>query len=59
MLNVTVVQPPCFMGENPDEKIADFLIDQLQYAEKASLIVLPDGKILKEIWARKQAVFQL
>lgn len=42
MLNVTVVQPPYFMGENPDEKIAVFLIDQLQYAEKASLIVLPE-----------------
>ncbi|MBP3627686.1 MAG: carbon-nitrogen hydrolase family protein [Clostridia bacterium] len=42
MLNITVVQPPYFMGDNPDEKIADFLINELQKVEKDSLIVLPE-----------------
>ncbi len=39
---ITVVQPPYFMGDNPDEKIADFLITELQKVEKDSLIVLPE-----------------
>ncbi len=42
MLNITVVQPPYFMGDHPDEKIADFLIKELQKVEKDALIVLPE-----------------
>ncbi len=42
MLNITVVQPPYFMGDHPDEKIADFLIHELQKVEKDALIVLPE-----------------
>lgn len=42
ILKITVVQPPYFMGDNPDEKIADFLINELQKVEKDSLIVLPE-----------------
>lgn len=42
MVKITVVQPPYFMGENPDENIANFLLDELKKAEKDSLIVLPE-----------------
>lgn len=42
MLNITVVQPPYFAGDNPDEKIGEFLIDQLQGALPGGLIVLPE-----------------
>ena len=42
MLKVTVVQPPYFAGENPDEAIAKFLITELNAVEKGSLIVLPE-----------------
>lgn len=42
MLNITVVQPPYFAGEKPDEAIAEFLINQLKNAEEGSLIVLPE-----------------
>jgi predicted amidohydrolase len=41
-LKITVVQPPYFIGDNPDEKIADFLINELQKVENDSLIVLPE-----------------
>lgn len=41
-MKITVVQPPYFAGENPDKKIADFLINELQKVEKGSLIVLPE-----------------
>ena len=41
-MKITVVQPPYFCGENPDEKIADFLMNELQKAERDSLIVLPE-----------------
>lgn len=41
-MKITVVQPPYFAGENPDEKIANFLMDQLENATKDSLIVLPE-----------------
>ncbi len=40
-MKITVVQPPYFIGDRPDEKIADFLIQELQKAE-ATLIVLPE-----------------
>ena len=42
MLNVTVVQPYYFAGENPDEKIAQFLIEQLNNVAPGGLIVLPE-----------------
>ncbi len=42
MLNVTVVQPAYFVGDHPDEKIADFLIKELEKVEAGSLIVLPE-----------------
>ena len=41
-MKITVTQPSYFMGENPDEKIADFLINELEAAEKNSLILLPE-----------------
>ena len=41
-MKLTVVQPPYFIGDNPDEKIADFLINELQKVENDSLIVLPE-----------------
>ena len=41
-MKITVVQPPYFIGNNPDEKIADFLIKELQKIEKDSLTVLPE-----------------
>lgn len=41
-MNITVVQPPYFMGDNPDEKIAEFLMNELENASKDSLIVLPE-----------------
>lgn len=42
MLNITVVQPRYFSGDNPDEKIAEFLISQLESVHKGGLIVLPE-----------------
>ncbi len=41
-MKITVVQPPYFIGDNPDEKIAEFLMNELQKVEKDSLIVLPE-----------------
>ena len=41
-MKITVVQPSYFIGDNPDEKIADFLMNELQKVEKDSLIVLPE-----------------
>lgn len=42
MVKITVVQPPYFAGENPDEKIAEFLMCELQKVENNSLILLPE-----------------
>lgn len=41
-MKITVVQPPYFMGAEPDAKIADFLIKEMKKAEEGSLIVLPE-----------------
>lgn len=41
MLNLTVVQPRYFSGDNPDEKIAGFLLNQLENVPNDGLIVLP------------------
>lgn len=40
-MKITVVQPPYFAGEKPDETIAQFLLEQLRQAD-ADLIVLPE-----------------
>lgn len=42
MLQITVVQPPYYIGKNPDEKIANFLLDQLRNVSPGALIVLPE-----------------
>ncbi len=41
-MKVTVVQPPYFAGENPDEKIAAFLTEHMQSVEPGALILLPE-----------------
>ena len=40
-MKITVIQPPYFAGENPDEFIADFLINELNKSD-ADLVVLPE-----------------
>lgn len=42
MLNVTVVQPKYFCGDNPDEKIAKFLVEEMQKVKSGGLVVLPE-----------------
>lgn len=41
-MKATVVQPPYHFANNPDQKIAEFLIGELEKAEKDSIIVLPE-----------------
>lgn len=41
-MKVTVVQPSYYMGENPDEKIAEFLIKEAEKVEEGGLILLPE-----------------
>ena len=41
-MKITVVQPQYFAGDEPDEKIAKFLIDECKKSNKDSLIVLPE-----------------
>ena len=41
-MKITVVQPPYYAGQKPDETIARFLLEQLNNAEKGGLIVLPE-----------------
>lgn len=41
-MKVTVVQPAYYMGENPDEKIANYLIEEMEKVEENSIIVLPE-----------------
>lgn len=41
-MTITVVQPPYFVGDNPDEKIAKHLINELKKASPKGLIVLPE-----------------
>ena len=38
----TVIQPAYFQNENPDGKIADFLMHELEKTEEGSLVVLPE-----------------
>lgn len=42
MMKITVVQPPYYAGEHPDEKICEFLLAELEKVEKDGLIVLPE-----------------
>lgn len=42
MLNVTVIQPAYYTGENPDAKIADFLLAEAEKAPEGGLILLPE-----------------
>ncbi len=42
MLNVTVVQPKYFAGEDPDEKISKFILDELNNVPKDGLILVPE-----------------
>lgn len=41
-MNITVVQPKYFSGERPDEKIADFLIGEMEKVQSGGLILLPE-----------------
>ena len=41
-MKIRVVQPPYFAGEKPDERIAEFLLNELEKAEENSLTVLPE-----------------
>lgn len=42
ILNVTVIQPKYFSGENPDRKIAEFLLEELEKVPEGGLIVAPE-----------------
>ena len=42
MLNISVIQPPYYIGENPDQQIADFLTCEWKNAPEGGLIVLPE-----------------
>ena len=41
-MKITVVQPPYFAGDEPDAKIAEFLLEKVESVEKGSLTVLPE-----------------
>ncbi len=41
-MKITVVQPPYFAGEDPDQSIAEFLYREMEKAEENSLTVLPE-----------------
>ena len=41
-MKIRVVQPLYFAGEKPDERIAEFLLNELEKAEENSLTVLPE-----------------
>ena len=41
-MKITVVQPKYFCGENPDEKIAAFLISEMKKVSAGGLVVLPE-----------------
>ena len=41
-MNITVVQPSYYCGDNPDEKIANFLLSHLVDVKEGGLIVLPE-----------------
>ncbi len=41
-MKINIVQPSYFCGENPDEKIAEFLLNQLEKTQENWLTVLPE-----------------
>ncbi len=41
-MKITVLQPPYFCGDTPDEVIAEFLYREMEKAEENSLTVLPE-----------------
>lgn len=41
-LSIYVIQPPYYAGENPDEKIARFLLSEAEKCDDNSLILLPE-----------------
>ncbi len=41
-MKITVVQPPYYAGETPDEYISNFLMEQLDLVEEGGLILLPE-----------------
>ena len=41
-MKITVVQPSYFVGDEPDKKIAEFLINEMEKVESNALIVLPE-----------------
>lgn len=42
MLKITVTQPRYYSGENPDEKISEFLLSNLEEIDENELVVLPE-----------------
>ena len=42
MLDITVIQPSYYVGECPDQKIADFLMSEARTSRNGALIVLPE-----------------
>ena len=42
MLNVSVIQPKYFSGDNPDEKISEFILSELEKVPEGGLIVAPE-----------------
>lgn len=42
MLHVTVIQPKYFSGENPDEKITEFILNELENVTEGGLILAPE-----------------
>lgn len=42
MLNINAIQPPYYAGDNPDEKIAEFLLREAEMCDDNSLILLPE-----------------
>jgi len=41
-MKITVVQPPYFMGDHPDENIAEYLINEMKNVSPGALVVLPE-----------------
>ena len=41
-MKVTVVQPPYFAGESPDEYIGNYLMKKMELVEEGGLILLPE-----------------
>lgn len=42
MINVTVIQPKYFSGKDPDEKISEFILNELEKVPEGGLIVAPE-----------------